>query len=256
MFGAVSAWGLGAAVAALYGLRQFSVRPSLHGGVTFLRSRLATSSWLAGERAAGWGASQLYLILAGVLLGPATLGGLKAAQALALGPTVVIVNAGGSIGLPEASRRFAEHGWGGMVRVSRMVTGAGVVAAAAWGLVILVGGDTLLSRLYGPTFVAYAMSARIFAISYVIGAFGVGPTLTLMTTVRTRPLFIMQLGRLAFSVAAVSLLSAAYGVNGAALSFLLAQCFTNFALFLLQWSARRTDEKSERVLPVLESTDG
>ena len=55
VFAVVSAWGVGAAVAALYGLRQFSVRPSLRGGVAFLRSRWPTSRWLASERAAGWG---------------------------------------------------------------------------------------------------------------------------------------------------------------------------------------------------------
>ena len=82
VFAVVSAWGMGAAVAALYGLRQFSVRPSIRGGAAFLWSRWPTSRWLAGERTASWGASQLYLIVAGVMLGPAALGGLKAAQGL------------------------------------------------------------------------------------------------------------------------------------------------------------------------------
>ena len=57
VFAVVSAWGLGAAVAALYGLRQFSVRPSLRGGGAYLRSRWQMSRWLAGERTAGWGAA-------------------------------------------------------------------------------------------------------------------------------------------------------------------------------------------------------
>ena len=87
VFAVVSAWGVGAAIAALYGLRQFSVRPSLRGGAAFLWSRWPTSRWLASERVATWGGSQLYLILAGVLLGPAALGGLKAAQGLVVGPT-------------------------------------------------------------------------------------------------------------------------------------------------------------------------
>jgi hypothetical protein len=39
VFAVVSAWGLGAAIAALYGLRQFSARPSLRGGGAFLWSR-------------------------------------------------------------------------------------------------------------------------------------------------------------------------------------------------------------------------
>ena len=71
------------------------------------------SRWLASERTANWGASQLYLILAGALLGPAALGGLKAAQGLVTGPTNVVINGSGSFGLPEASRHFAERGLGG-----------------------------------------------------------------------------------------------------------------------------------------------
>ena len=57
VFAVVSAWGLGAAVAAVYGLRQFSVRPSISGGGAFLWSRWPTSRWLASERAASWGAA-------------------------------------------------------------------------------------------------------------------------------------------------------------------------------------------------------
>ena len=41
VFAVVSAWGLGAAVAAVYGLRQFSVRPSFSGGAAFLWVPLA-----------------------------------------------------------------------------------------------------------------------------------------------------------------------------------------------------------------------
>lgn len=245
VFAVVSAWGLGAAIAALYGLRQFSVRPSLRGGVALLRSRWPTSRWLASERSAAWGASQLYLILAGALLGPAALGGLKAAQALVMGPAIVVINAGGSFGLPEASRQLAERGWTGMARVVRLVTGAGVLAATVCGIVVLVAAPTLLKLLYGPAFVVYAPSARVFAVSMVISAFGVGPVLTLTTTRRVRPLFMVQLGRLAFSVAAVCVLSTAYGVTGAAMADLLTGVLTLGAVLLLQSSARRSVEVSQ-----------
>ena len=83
--------------------------PSLRGGRAFLRSHWQLSRWLAGERTAAWGGSQLYLILTGVLLGPAALGGLKAAQGLMIGPTNVFIGAAGSFGLPEASRQLAER---------------------------------------------------------------------------------------------------------------------------------------------------
>ncbi len=247
VFAVVSAWGVGAAIAALYGLRQFSVRPSLRGGTAFLWSHWPTSRWLASERVASWGGSQLYLILAGVLLGPAALGGLKAAQGLVVGPSTLVVNAGGSFGLPEASRQLAERGWTGLARVSRFVTGAGVLVASAVGIAVLVAAPTLMRLLYGPKFVVYAPSARVFAVSTVILAFGVGPILKMTVTARVRLLFVVQLGTLALSVAAVCVLSAAFGVTGAAMANLLTCAVTLAVMYIVQSSVRRSFEgKSHR----------
>ena len=246
VFAVVSAWGVAAAIAALYGLRQFSVRPTLRGGTAFLWSRWPTSRWLASERTASWGASQLYLIVAGALLGPAAFGGLKAAQALVLGPATLVINAGGSFGLPEASRQLEERGWTGMARVSRLVTGAGVAAASACGIAVLVAAPTLLRLLYGPGFVVYAPSARIFGISIVVAAFAVGPILTLTTTRRVRSLFVVQLARLVFSVGVVCALTSAYGVTGAAAAELLTGVLTLAAVLALQSSVRRSVEGGQR----------
>jgi len=246
VFAVISAWGMGAAVAALYGLRQFSVGAWIRERTAFLSSRWPTSRWLAGERAASWGASQLYLIVAGVMLGPAALGGLKAAQGLVLGPTVVVVNAGGSFGLPEATRKLADHGWTGMARVSRFVTGAAVTAALACGIVVLVAAPTLLRLLYGPEFVPYAPCARLFAISIAVSAFAVGPIITLTATRRVRPLFMVQLGRLAVALAAVCVLAAAYGVTGAAAADVLTCVVTTTAILVLQSWTRRSVEGTQR----------
>ncbi len=243
VFAVISAWGFGAAVAALYGLWQFSIRPTLRGGGAFLRLRWPTSRWLASERTANWGAGQLYLIVAGALLGPAALGGLKAAQGLVSGPTNVVINGSGSFGLPEASRHFAERGWVGMARVSRIVTGAVAVAAASCGVVVLLFAPTLLKLLYGPEFVGYAPCARIFAVSLTIYAFCMGPILNLTTTRQVRPLFMLQVGRLAFSVAAVCTLSKVLGVTGAATADLLTSVATLTAMLTLQsWVRRSYDE--------------
>jgi O-antigen/teichoic acid export membrane protein len=244
VFAVVSAWGLGAAVAAVYGLRQFSVSVSLRGGSAHLWSRWHTSRWLAGERMATWGGGQLYLILAGALLGPAALGGLKASQGLMAGPTSVFINAGGSFGFPEASRQLAERGRTGLVRVTRFVTGAGVSAAAACGIAVLVAAPTLLKLLYGPAFVGYAPAARVYAVSVVVGAFGTGPMLTLMTTRRLRSLFVLQSQMLAFSIAAVCVLATAYGVTGAAASNLLTNVVSLAIILVMQSSARRSIDET------------
>ena len=110
LFAVVSTWGVSAAIAALYGLRQFSQRPAVRRGRSFLWSRWPTSRWLASDRAADRGAAQLCLIIAGALLVRAIFGGRKAAQSLVVGQALLVVTAGGSFGLPEASRQFADRG--------------------------------------------------------------------------------------------------------------------------------------------------
>jgi O-antigen/teichoic acid export membrane protein len=245
VFAVVSAWGLGAAVAAVYGLRQFSVRPSVRGGGAFLWSRWPTSRWLVSERGAAWGANQLYLIVAGAMLGPAALGGLKAAQGLVIGPTNLVINAGGSFGLPEATRQLAERGWTGMVRVSRIVTGAGVSAAGACAVVVLLAAPTLLRVLYGPKFVSYAPSARLFALSIVVLSFSVGPTLTLTATRRIVPLVIVQLARMIFSVALTFFLARTHGVTGVAAVNLVTGAVALVAMWAIQSRARRSVEATQ-----------
>ena len=246
IYAVVAAWGFGAAISALYGLRQFSVRPAVRGGAAFLWSRWHTSRWLASERAASWGASQLYLILAGVILGPAALGGLKAAQGLVAGPTTVVINASGSFGLPEATKQFADRGWTGMLKVSRFVTGAGLAASLACGIVVFVAAPTLLKLLYGPEFVQYAACARLFAISVVLAALGVGPIITLTATRRVQPLFVLQLAKLAVGVVAVSILASAYGVTGAATAYVLSVALASTAVLILQSWTRRSMEGAQR----------
>jgi O-antigen/teichoic acid export membrane protein len=157
-----------------------------------------------------------------------------------------VINAGGSFGLPEASRQFDERGWKAMARVSRLVTGAGVTASAACGIAVLLAAPTLLRLLYGPGFVQYAPSARLFGISIVVASFAVGPILTLTTTRRVRALFVLQLARLIFSVGAVFVLTRTLGVTGAAAADLITGVLSLVAVLALQSAVRRSVEGGQR----------
>jgi O-antigen/teichoic acid export membrane protein len=249
-FAVISAWGLGAAVAAAYGLRQFSVRPSVRGGRAYLWSRWPTSRWLAGERGASWGGMQLYLIVAGAILGPAALGGIKAAQGLVMGPTALVVNGAGSFGLPEATRQLAERGWKGMIRITRLVTAAGVSVSALCAVAVLFAAPTLLRVLYGPAFVPYAPSARLFAIAVAIAAFGVGPMLTLTATRRIVPLFIVQVARMVLVVTLTLVLAKADGATGVATVNLVGCAVILVALWVIQSRARRSVEAEQAAAAV------
>jgi O-antigen/teichoic acid export membrane protein len=240
IFAVVSAWGAGAVAGALYGLQQFSVRPSLRGGLSLLRSRWHMSKWLAGTSVTNWGAGQAYLIVAGGFLGPAALGGLKASQALVTGPSSVVIHAGGSFGLPEASRALADHGLRAMRRVTRWISTAGALTTGVFGAVVFFFGSTLLRVIYGAQFARYEPAAKLMAVAMLVSAFGLGPILTLKVTKRTRSLFNVQVITLAVSVPSVAALAVLHGVTGAAAAVLLSDLAALIALLLYQRAARRS----------------
>jgi O-antigen/teichoic acid export membrane protein len=212
----IACWGLGSAAGALYGLRQYRVLPSFSGGVPMLRAHWSVSKWLFGSSLSVSGGTQATVFIMGAILGPAGLGGLKAAQTLVVGPSGVLIMAGGSIGLPEATKAYKEKGWSGLTRVARLVTLAGFSSFLAGAVVVALFGRTLLSTIYGPAFGHLELAAVLLAIAYVVISFNLGPILVLKATRNTRWLFHIQLASLGVSLVSVTALSLAYGVNGAA----------------------------------------
>jgi len=227
----IASWAIGGLAGAVYGLRQHNLFPSLRrgprslarssgrwlaSGLALLRNRWAVSRWIAGTSITSWGASQAYVIVGGFILGPAGLGGLRAAQTLVTGPSFVLIQAGGSIGLPEATRAYAENGWPGLNRVARIVTACGMVSVGACMVAVALFGRYLLTVVYGPQFAHLQPAALLYGVAYTITAFSLGPILVLKATRNTHFLFHVQLATLVASLGSVAILSALYGIDGAA----------------------------------------
>lgn len=236
----VGAWGLGATAGTLYGLRQFGVRPTFTGGLAMLRERWSFSKWLAGNSLLTSGGNQAYWAIAGVFLGPAGLGGLSAVSTLVWGPVGVLMQAGGSIGLPEAGRAHEDRGWAGLTRVARIVTVASVLAVGLWAAVIVGWGKPLLSAAYGQKFANLQFTAILCVIGVCCSPFMLGPVMVLKLTRNTRQLFVVQvLTSCLVSLAAVAVLSALYGVNGAATALIVTGVANVVLLRWFQHRARR-----------------
>ncbi len=242
---AICSWGLGALVAALFGLWQHSVTPTWRGGVARMRERWWMSRWLLAASLTSWGASQAYVVLTGIILGPVGIGGLRAAQSLVSGPSLVLLQAGGSVGLPEASRALAERGWMGLRRVGRAVTAVGAIGVAAVAVVVLLFGRRLLVLLYGPPFARFATTADLLALSMVIGTLSLGAVLCLKTTKLTGPLFRRSLLSLVVSIAAVGVLVPLFGVVGAAGAAVARVTAMSSSTLVLHW--RRSRSAAEAV---------
>jgi O-antigen/teichoic acid export membrane protein len=219
---AIVAWGLGAAAGSWFGLRQFHVRPQVHGARAMVASRWHQSRWLFATGVSGWAGTQGYPFIAGPIVGSTGLGGLKAAQSLVTGPSVVLLQAGGSVGLPEAAHGLEQQGPARLVRVARRVTLATSLSVGLVAAVILVAAPQLLGWVYGHAFVHYATSARILAVAWLITAFTMGPVIILKVTKNARALFNISVTNTILLIVSIVTLSVPFGVDGTAWATLLA----------------------------------
>ncbi len=250
---AISAWGLGAAAGAVYGLWQFSVKCTFRGGMVRLRLRWGVSKWLVGTNAAGWGVSQSYVPLVAIFLGPVGLGGLKAASSLVTGPALVLIQAGGSVGLPESSRGLKENGWPGLRRVQRSVTAAGVATMGFVVLVIVLFGQKLLEVIYGSQFGQFYTVAIVLAVAYFIGTIALGAIISLKTVKHTHSLFRINVLALPVSVIATVILVPSFGILGAAYATLVTCTFTAGGQC---WEHFRYSRKAAESMSSFPTTDG
>lgn len=227
-------WGLGALGGALLGLLQFRVRPRARGGWTLLRSRWSFSKWIAINSAVVNGLAQASVVATGAILGLRGLGDFKAAQALIVGPIGVLIQAGGGIGLPEASRAFASSGWPGLLRVCRLISAAGFVSVVACIAIVMVWGRLLLRLIYGSSFENVQMVAVLIGCSFLFVALEHGPILALKSTRNTQPLFMIQAAYSVISLIAIVILSIAYGIYGTAVATILASAANAIGLTWFQ----------------------
>lgn len=244
---AVGAWGLGALAGAAYGCRQHHLTPGVKGGVERIRLRWRLSRWLVGVDVISSTQAQAYLLLTGAFLGPIGVGGLKSAANLVTGPSLVLLQAGGSIGLPEASRGLNDCGWPGLRRVQRVVTAAGVTGVGLIALLIVFFGRQLLADIYGPAFGRYAGIADVLAAAMFVQTLSLGAILCLKVTRQTGQLFrVYLISCLASTIITVSL-TPPFGLRGAAVSALIGGAISAGGLLLLHF--RNSRREAERIRP-------
>jgi len=241
---AICAWGLGAAAGAVYGLWQFSSRPSLAGGIERIKGRWKLSKWLLAGAVSSQVTSQSTVVLTSAFLGPSGIGGLKAALNLVAGPSLVLIQAGGSIGLPEASKGLKERGWSGLRRVQRIITVAGFVGVGLIAVVVFAFGAQLLSLVYGPAFGKFASTADVLAVAELVCTLSLGAMLSLKATRQTKLTFPATAVSLVISVVAIVILAPRYGVLGSAYACLTAITVRTGILVVTHWKYSRRAAES------------
>jgi len=211
----VAAWGAGAVAGAVYGFRQFGVRPRLLSGWRQIGEHWGFSRWMLADFGTSFGVDNVYPLMVIALLGQQQYGVLSAATRL-MGPVAVILQSGGNLGVPGGSRALREHGTAGLQRFSRKLrTGIGI-CVAAYAAIVFVAGSWLLRTVFNkPEAVGYGTLMRLVAAGYVIWSFSFGAGIALRVVQQTRRLWTARLLISACSFVSAFVLVKRFGLNGA-----------------------------------------
>ena len=210
----VTAWGLGGTAGALLGLAWFPARASFVEGWQLLCRLWSSSKWLVADFLTGFVSDQAYIAFAALVLTGTDYGGFRAAFSL-MGPAYVIALACGNIGLPAAARLSGPADRAALHRFTRRLSAGATVAIAAYGVLVAVGGRTVLEALYGPGFGRFASVASLASVGYVVLGTAFGPGIALKVTSRMRSLWRARVVVAAISLTSVVVLVRLLGVIGA-----------------------------------------
>jgi O-antigen/teichoic acid export membrane protein len=215
----VVAWGLGATAGVFAGMVQFHARPARRPRTELLRDLWPMSRWLLRDFATVFAAREAYMLVIAAFVTGAEFGGLRAAETL-LGPSYVILLSGGNVALPGATRTYRQHGSAGLARYSRRVNL--IVGSAQWfySALLMVIGPWLLVTVYGAEFEPYTYLVWFAAIRYAISVTAFGASIAVKVAGLAREMFHARLWVTIISLPTAVVVSAIYGLEGAAVASL------------------------------------
>lgn len=142
----VLAWGAAASLAALVGMRQAHVRPSVGGTRRWLRAQRDVFPSFVGEFLVMSGNAQLVTFAIGAIAGLAEAGALRG-TIIVFGPINIVLMSATALAVPEGARLRARHPHL-LIPAMVVMSSAVVVSASLWG----VGAWWLLPDTLGETF--------------------------------------------------------------------------------------------------------
>jgi len=187
----VLAWAFGAVVAALVGMRQAGVRPSVGRPLRFLAEQWDISRYLLAEQALGQGAYQGALLLVGVRGTLADVGSLRGAMVL-LSPVGILALSVSAFAIPELARRTglstADYN-----KAALLVSGTLMAASTIWVSIFLLLPATAGEAILGDSW-SGARSVLLPSLLYQLAlCAGAGPSLVIYALANTRSIFRISL---------------------------------------------------------------
>jgi O-antigen/teichoic acid export membrane protein len=184
----LAGWGLGATAGALLGFPQTRIAP-LHLSPAWRSWR--SEEWPFGRWLAGGGAilaagGQAIVLVLAALLGPAAVGGLRAAQTV-FAPLTLLASAANLPGLPALSRALQTSVEDARALAAK-ISAALVALTLVYLLLVGFGRDALLRALFGNEFVEYSSLILPVGAQQLLLAAGTGFLLFLKASRRGRVL--------------------------------------------------------------------
>jgi O-antigen/teichoic acid export membrane protein len=209
------AWGAGAWLAALIGLRQLSVRPRLdRSALTWARGAARLGLWFTGANATfAFGLFGVAALVA-IKLGQDDLGLFRMVQGNLFGPVQLLTIAAESVFLPHFVRSIRGSSTGGLaeaVRYSAVV----VVVVVSYGLLLRAVAPAVLDNVFGSGFAPATALVLPMLVVFALDAGGSGASILLRARAHGAHLVVTQVVSTAIRLAAVVLLMRAVGLVGA-----------------------------------------
>lgn len=210
-----AAWGGGALAAAALGAFQAHIAPARLGhALEWWREAWPFSRWLGLESVYYTAGSATIILVLNGLLGPAAIGGLRAAQSL-FAPLTLLTPAIALPGLPAMARALARSP-AAALSLARRLSLAVMVMTAAYVVFMVTAGSALMPLVFGDSFDQYRELALPIGLWQELGAAASGFTLLLTAWQRGRELFVARVVESTAIVLFLTVLAARFGLEGAA----------------------------------------
>jgi O-antigen/teichoic acid export membrane protein len=212
--GGLFAWGVGAWVGAGLGILQLSVRPKVAlASARWARNWGRIGAWFTAASATFTLGSLVIAIIVAAELGNASLGLYRSVQNL-FGPLQLLTIGGEMVFVPHLVRRINRTS---MTAIGESSLYALVMAGStvAYGLVLLVSADMVLTKVFGTAFATATVLVLPIMVAFTLDAVASGAVLLLRARAKGGRLFVAQSVSTSLRVSAVAALASVDGLRGA-----------------------------------------
>jgi O-antigen/teichoic acid export membrane protein len=196
-----------------------------------LRRNLVFSRWLVGAALLQWLTGNFFLIVSGLLLGPAVTGILRAGQTL-LGTLHVFFQAADNIVPPRAARLHHERGDAAVFALVNRLLVLGGSATALIALILALPGDFWMIVLFGHAFAGTGPVVAAYGITYVLIACTMPLRYGFLATEKTSAIFISYAIASGFNLVVAWPIVSIFGETGALVGLVMVQAVLVSAMFI------------------------